>query len=96
MINNLSGRLAFRQWEDADGSTTVFRILQEILTNVVRHAEATQVEVKLEETPTFLTLQVYDNGRGITESEIDSPKSIGLLGMQERARLTLRPKAERT
>ena len=72
---------------DADGSTTVFRILQEILTNVVRHAEATQVEVKLEETTAFLTLQVRDNGRGITESEIDSPKSIGLLGMQERARL---------
>jgi PAS domain S-box-containing protein len=72
---------------DPDGSTTVFRILQEILTNVVRHAEATQVEVELEETTTFLTLQVRDNGRGITESEIDSPKSIGLLGMQERARL---------
>jgi PAS domain S-box-containing protein len=72
---------------DADGSTTAFRILQEILTNVVRHAEATQVEVTLEETAAFLTLQVRDNGRGITESEIDSPKSIGLLGMQERARL---------
>ena len=72
---------------DADGSTTAFRILQEILTNVIRHAQATQVEVTLEETATFLALQVRDNGRGITESEIDSPKSIGLLGMQERARL---------
>jgi signal transduction histidine kinase len=72
---------------DADGSTTAFRILQEILTNVVRHAEATQVEVTLEETATFLTLQVRDNGRGISASEIDNPKSIGLLGMQERARL---------
>jgi len=72
---------------DADGSTTAFRILQEILTNVVRHAEATQVEVTLEETAAFLTLQVRDNGRGISKSEIYSPKSIGLLGMQERARL---------
>ena len=72
---------------DADGSTTVFRIFQEILTNVARHAQATQVEVTLKETATFLTLQVHDNGRGITESEIDDPKSIGLLGMQERARL---------
>ncbi|NIW09715.1 MAG: hypothetical protein GWN33_03720 [Gammaproteobacteria bacterium] len=72
---------------DADGSTTVFRILQEILTNIVRHAQATQVEATLEETAVFLTLQVQDNGRGITESEIHSPKSIGLLGMQERARL---------
>jgi signal transduction histidine kinase len=72
---------------DADGSTTAFRIFQEILTNVVRHAEATQVEVTLEETAAFLTLRVRDNGRGITASEIDSPKSIGLLGMKERARL---------
>ena len=72
---------------DDDGSTVVFRIFQEILTNVVRHAQATQVEVMLEETAAFLTLQVADNGRGMTASEIDSPKSIGLLGMQERARL---------
>jgi two-component system sensor histidine kinase UhpB len=72
---------------DADGATTVFRIFQEILTNVTRHAQATRIEVSLEENDTFLTLQVQDNGRGITESEIHSPKSIGLLGMQERARL---------
>jgi signal transduction histidine kinase len=72
---------------DDDGSTVVFRIFQEILTNVVRHARATQVEVTLDETPAFLTLQVIDNGRGITDSEVGSPKSIGLLGMQERARL---------
>ena len=72
---------------DADGSTAVFRIFQEILTNVVRHAQATRVEVILEETATFLALQVRDNGRGITEKEHNSPKSIGLLGMRERARL---------
>jgi PAS domain S-box-containing protein len=72
---------------DADGSTTAFRILQEILTNVIRHAQATQVEVTLAETTAFLTLQVRDNGRGITESEIYNSQSIGLLGMQERARL---------
>ena len=72
---------------DADGSTVVFRIFQEILTNVIRHAQATQVTVSLAESATFLTLQVQDNGRGITKSEINSPKSIGLLGIQERARL---------
>ncbi|MFN8458812.1 MAG: histidine kinase [Anaerolineae bacterium] len=53
-----------------DGSTAVFRILQEILTNVARHAQATQVKVSLEERAGFLTLQVQDNGRGMTESEI--------------------------
>jgi len=72
---------------DANGATTVFRIFQEILTNVVRHAQATRVEVTLEETATHLILRVQDNGRGMTEGEIHSPKSIGLLGMQERARL---------
>ncbi|UCC88978.1 MAG: sensor histidine kinase [Anaerolineales bacterium] len=72
---------------DADGATAAFRIFQEILTNVTRHAQATQVEVILEESAAFLTLQVQDNGRGMTESEIHSSKSIGLLGMQERARL---------
>jgi signal transduction histidine kinase len=72
---------------DADGATAAFRIFQEILTNVARHAQATQVEVTLEESAAFLTLQVQDNGRGMNESEIHSPKSVGLLGMQERARL---------
>lgn len=72
---------------DADGATTVFRIFQEILTNVVRHAHATQVVVILDESAEYLMLQVRDNGRGITDSQIHSPKSIGLLGMQERARL---------
>ena len=72
---------------DSDGATTVFRIFQEILINVARHAQATQIEVNVEENDSFLTLQVQDNGRGITESEIHSPKSIGLLGMRERARL---------
>jgi signal transduction histidine kinase len=61
--------------------------LQEILTNVARHAQATRFEVIVEENDTFLTLQVFDNGRGITDSEVHSPKSIGLLGMRERARL---------
>jgi signal transduction histidine kinase len=72
---------------DSDGATTVFRIFQEILTNVTRHAQASQIEVSIAENSTFLTLQVRDNGRGISESDIHSPKSIGLLGMRERARL---------
>lgn len=72
---------------DVDGATAVFRIFQETLTNVARHAQATRIEVNVEENATFLTLQVWDNGRGITEGEIQSPKSIGLLGMRERARL---------
>jgi PAS domain S-box-containing protein len=70
---------------DQDRSTTVFRILQETLTNVARHASATYVNIFLEEEATSLVLVVEDNGRGITESEASDPKSLGLLGMRERA-----------
>jgi signal transduction histidine kinase/PAS domain-containing protein len=72
---------------DGDSATTIFRILQETLTNVVRHAQATQVEVRLTEMADGFTLRVADNGRGITEEEINNSKSFGLLGMQERALL---------
>ena len=72
---------------DVDGRTTVFRIFQEILTNVSRHAHASRVEVSLEETGNSLVLRVHDNGRGISQDEIRSTRSIGLLGMRERALL---------
>jgi PAS domain S-box-containing protein len=70
---------------DRDRSTTVFRILQETLTNVARHASATRVNICLKEEEATLVLIVEDNGRGITKSEIFDPKSFGLLGMRERA-----------
>jgi PAS domain S-box-containing protein len=65
-------------------STAIFRILQEALTNVVRHANATEVEISLNENKRHLELEVIDNGKGIKESEITSSKSLGLLGMRER------------
>ena len=71
---------------DRDLATAVFRILQETLTNVARHAEATEVRVELEIGPDELTLVVRDNGRGITESQVSAPGSLGLIGMRERAR----------
>ena len=71
---------------DADLSTAAFRIFQEALTNVARHAQASRLKVNLEETATHLTLQIRDSGRGISDGEINHPKSIGLLGMRERAR----------
>jgi len=72
---------------DAGKTTTAFRILQEALTNVVRHTQASQVEVVLTGNAAELTLVVRDDGRGITGSERDHPRSIGLLGMSERARM---------
>jgi PAS domain S-box-containing protein len=66
-------------------ATTVFRILQETLTNVVRHAHASRVYISLGVTDQELILQVKDNGRGITKSEMASPRSLGLIGSRERA-----------
>jgi signal transduction histidine kinase len=70
---------------DEGRRTAVFRILQEILTNVARHARATEVAVKLQSPERHLVLEVKDNGRGITEKQINDWGSLGLLGMRERA-----------
>lgn len=67
-----------------DQATALFRIFQETLTNILRHAHADNVEVHLEKAHEDLVLHVKDNGRGITETEINDPKSYGLLGMRER------------
>jgi len=66
-------------------SLAVFRIFQETLTNVARHAGARHIEVQLAATPEALTLQVHDDGRGIQAGEIVGLHSLGLLGMRERA-----------
>jgi signal transduction histidine kinase len=68
-------------------ATVFFRIYQETLTNIIRHAKATQVEVRLAEEGGALVLTVKDNGRGISEEEIANTRSIGLVGMRERAML---------
>jgi len=67
--------------------TALFRIFQEALTNIIRHSNATQVEVRLSEVAGQLVLWIKDNGRGISESEASSTKSLGLLGMRERVAL---------
>jgi len=67
-----------------DASITVFRILQETLTNVAKHSRATRVNVSLREVEDDLELVVTDNGRGIREEDLHKPKSFGLLGIRER------------
>ncbi|NPV03516.1 MAG: PAS domain S-box protein [Syntrophaceae bacterium] len=67
-----------------DASITVFRILQEALTNVAKHSKATRVQVTLRGLEDDLELVVEDNGRGIREEELRKPKSFGLLGIRER------------
>jgi signal transduction histidine kinase len=65
--------------------TAVFRIFQETLTNVARHALASRVTVCIEEIACQLILRIEDNGRGVTEQQLNDPKSLGLAGMRERA-----------
>jgi signal transduction histidine kinase len=72
---------------DIDISTTMFRIFQEILTNVARHSRATRVDIDLAVTDERVSLEVTDNGVGIPDSEVHGKKSLGLLGMHERALL---------
>jgi PAS domain S-box-containing protein len=71
---------------DSQRSTAAFRIFQEILTNVARHAAATEVEVFLGTEKGDLVLEANDNGRGIPEERISDSRCLGLLGMRERAR----------
>jgi len=68
-----------------DASTVVFRIFQEALTNVGRHAHATSVVITLNPEPNRLVLCVEDNGQGIRPDAERDSKSLGLLGMRERA-----------
>jgi PAS domain S-box-containing protein len=70
---------------DRERATALFRILQETLTNIARHASATQVNVRLAEEDGGLILEVHDNGKGIREEELSAGRSLGILGMRERA-----------
>jgi signal transduction histidine kinase len=71
---------------DWDRSTTIFRIFQELLTNVERHAKATQVNIRLSVKDDKLELKVKDNGKGIKEEKLIDPKSFGIIEIIERVR----------
>jgi PAS domain S-box-containing protein len=68
-----------------DAATALFRIFQESLTNVARHAQAAAVGVRLLLESGHIVLEIEDNGRGISREALSSPQSVGLLGMRERA-----------
>lgn len=70
---------------EAGRSTAAFRILQEALSNVARHAGATEVEIRCSISAQGLELVVRDDGRGITDAELTASDALGLLGMRERA-----------
>lgn len=70
-----------------DRATAMFRILQEALTNVARHAGATRASVQVTRLEDRVVLEVSDDGRGITKDQVSDSPTFGLLGMQERARM---------
>lgn len=69
-----------------DQKTTLFRIFQEAMTNIIRHAKATKVEVNFKKNSSDLFLIIKDNGVGISKEEKEARSSFGLIGMRERAR----------
>jgi len=69
---------------DDGASTAIFRIVQEALTNIARHAGATSVTMYLYRIDSQLLISIRDNGRGITTSDMEKAQSLGLIGMRER------------
>jgi signal transduction histidine kinase len=72
---------------DPGHATALFRIFQETLTNIARHAGATHVKIGLSHESGYVSLEVRDNGRGIGEDQLSGFGSLGILGMRERALL---------
>jgi two-component system CheB/CheR fusion protein len=68
-------------------NTTIYRIFQEAMTNIARHANATAVKVNLVEEDNIVTLRVIDNGQGISEKSKNNGSSLGITGMRERAEI---------
>jgi PAS domain S-box-containing protein len=77
--------LAHDLYLPAAQATAVFRIFQEILTNILRHAGASAITLNLRRKSTWFTLEVADDGKGITPAHLSDPHSLGLFGMRERA-----------
>jgi signal transduction histidine kinase len=70
---------------DGPLAIAVFRIFQEMLSNVARHAHADAVSIRIVAVDATLSVEVADNGRGAPASAFDSPKAYGVMGMRERA-----------
>ncbi|HUP60333.1 MAG TPA: ATP-binding protein [Thermoanaerobaculia bacterium] len=85
----LSASLVAPQTVDVDQLTasTILRIVREALANVVRHAAASTVEVRLSGDDQSIRLEIRDNGRGIDPARVAAPESLGLVGIRERALL---------
>lgn len=73
---------------DRELATAIFRICQESLTNIARHAQATEARIQLAVEGEWLSLSITDNGKGISAEALANTRSLGVVGMRERARMT--------
>ena len=83
-------RYSFDQEEyilDSERAIAIYRILQETLTNIARHSNATEIDIDMCHTGGRIVLKVLDNGIGISKDKVLNPGSFGIMGMQERAYL---------
>jgi len=71
---------------DQKRTTAIYRIFQEILTNIFNHADASKVWVSIHDVAGYIVLQVKDDGRGIRDVDMENPSKTGILNMRERAR----------
>jgi len=67
-----------------EGSVAVFRAVQEALTNIIRHAKASRVQVRLDRSDYALRISISDNGIGMSQTVQGDLKSMGIVGMKER------------
>lgn len=74
------------QSQDPQKTLTLFRILQEAFTNIIRHAHAKNVTIKLSRLKEVVNMEIQDDGIGISQEKIDSKNSLGLIGIRERVR----------
>jgi signal transduction histidine kinase len=72
---------------DPNRGTLLYRIIQEVLTNIIRHAQANEVKVNIYQRDPSLIIEIADNGKGIDKTQFSDSHSIGLLGIRERAKL---------
>ncbi len=68
-------------------STGIFRVFQETLTNAARHSKASEIKITLEKRDDNIILEVFDNGSGFEEKEVRNKKTLGIIGMNERANM---------
>ena len=81
VLSNIDSTIAI----SSVASLNIFRIMQESLTNIARHSKATQIEISLQMAEEYMHLKISDNGIGISDNEIKSKKSFGIISMKERA-----------